>query len=247
MRQLTALVRLRQELAPAEVEEMFRLYRSYYDGTSVELFRADLASKSHVIQLHAAGRLRGFSTIALMRFDFGGLPNRAIFSGDTIIHHEFWGEQALAAAFCRFAGETKAAQPAEPLFWLLISKGYRTYRYLGVFARAYYPNHLAPTPQPMQDRMLRLARARFGDAYDASAGVVRFAHSHGHLRPEWAGVRSQLREHPAVRFFLERNPNFHAGDELVCLTELCAENMRSVARRAFVDGLRAAASCAVPS
>jgi hypothetical protein len=51
-------------------------------------------------------------------------------------------------------------------------------------------------------------------------------------------VRDHLQErHAAVQFFLERNPRFHAGEEMVCLTELSAENLRSFARRAFVRGL----------
>jgi hypothetical protein len=238
MAQLSARVRRREALTPGEAQEMFALYRSYYDGTSAEIFRDDLGAKSHVIELHAGGRLRGFSTLAVLRAEAG----RAIFSGDTIIHHEFWGEQALAAAFCRFAGALKAEETKAPLFWLLISKGYRTYRYLSAFARAYYPHHVHATPPPVQEQMRRLARAKFGDAYDAAAGVVRFPQSRGHLKPEWALVRPQLRMHPAVRFFLERNPRFHAGEELVCLTELCADNMRSLARRAFLEGFSAAAS-----
>jgi len=86
--------------------------------------------------------------------------------------------------------------------------------------------------------METLARARFGDAYDASTGLVRFERSRGHLRQPWAAVRGNLQErHAAVRFFLERNPRFHAGDEMVCLTELSAMNLRSFARRAFLRGL----------
>ena len=239
MGRLTASIRSRPELSTHETERMFELYDAYYDGSSLATFSRDLSRKSHVIELRAEGRLCGFSTLALMPFEIDGVPNLAIFSGDTIIHHEYWGEQALAGAFCRFAGRTKAENPQHPLFWFLVSKGHRTYRYLSVFSHDYYPNHARPTPRPIQQRMDLLARMRFGDDYDAAAGIVRFAQSQGHLRPRWADVRDPLRRNPVVDFFLARNPNHHEGDELVCMTELSVENMRSVARLAFVEGLNA--------
>jgi hypothetical protein len=36
-----------------------------------------------------------------------------------------------------------------------------------------------------------------------------------------------------------RNPDYHLGHELVCLTELCELNMRSRAKRAFIRGMQA--------
>jgi hypothetical protein len=242
---LAANLRERHELLEQDVEEMYALYETYYGGTSFALFREDLAEKSYVIELRAQGRMRGFSTLALMPFDFGGSHNLAIFSGDTIIDREFWGEQALVGAFCRFAGQLRARHPSQPLYWFLISKGYRTYRYLSAFAGSYYPHHAKPTPREVQELMDSLARRKFGEAYDPAAGVIRFPQSRGHLLPQWAEIREKLHVHPAVRFFLNRNPGFHAGEELVCLTELRAENLRSFAKRAFLDGLLGSRDCAV--
>lgn len=237
MGRLNASIRSRPELSTHEMEQMFELYDAYYDGSNFSIFSQDLGRKSHVIELRAEGRLCGFSTLALMPFEIDGVPNLAIFSGDTIIHHEFWGEQSLAIAFCRFAGQIKAEHPQHELYWFLVSKGHRTYRYLSVFSHDYYPHHARPTPPQIQQRMDLLARTRFGDDYHAGAGVLRFAQSQGHLRSQWAEMRDPLRRNPAVDFFLARNPNHDAGDELVCIAELSVENMRSLARVAFVEGL----------
>jgi hypothetical protein len=239
MSKLTTRIRPRAVLSRRETAAMFSLYETYYDGSSYDLFCHDLAGKSDVIELHAGDALAGFSTLAVMGFEHAGEANRAIFSGDTIIHHDYWGEQALVGAFCGFAGGLKARFPREPLFWLLISKGYRTYRYLDVFAHDYYPHRARPTPRGIAERIERLARDKFGEAYDADSGIVSFAQSRGHLRPQWATVREPLHVHRTVRFFLQRNPRYHAGEEMVCLTELCADNLRSFARRAFVAALNA--------
>jgi len=215
---------------------MFALYDRYYEGAGESAFREDLAAKSHVIELRVGPVLRGFSTVALQPFECGEERGLALFSGDTIIDHEFWGEQALARAFCRLAGRVSAEHPERRLYWFLISKGYRTYRYLHAFARRYYPHPVLPTPAAMQQRMDMLAYARFGEAYLRSAGIVRFVPARGFLRPSWSGVREGLRDRAEVRYFLQRNPGHAAGDELVCLTELTQGNLRSVAAREFADG-----------
>jgi len=237
MARLNANVRARDALSQREVERMFALYAKYYDGTNFAQFDADLAGKSHVIELRHGDALCGFSTIALIDFACGGMARRAIFSGDTIIDHHYWGEQVLPLAFCAYAGRVHARDPALPLYWFLISKGYRTYRYLNVFARHYYPRVDMPTPADEQACLDHLAHGRFGACYDAERGLLHFPQSRGHLKPEWAGVRDGAGVRREVRFFLERNPGYRAGDELVCIARLKPDNLRSYAHRAFLRGM----------
>lgn len=213
---------------------MYALYDRYYGGGDATTFRTDLEHKSHLVWLVEGERLRGFSTLATQSFHTFTQDARAVFSGDTIIDHQFWGEQALARAFCRFAGALKAQRPEQPLYWFLISKGYRTYRYLHAFAHRYFPHPNEATPPDMQARMHELARARFGSAYRPELGIVRFEPVRGYLRPPWNEVRDGLQPRPEVRHFLARNPGYVAGDELVCLAELSASNLRSIARREFL-------------
>ena len=237
MARLTANVRARSAIDAFDAERMYALYSTYYDGTTPAQFHADLNTKSHVVELRDGSALCGFSTIALIDFECAGAARRAIFSGDTIIDHRYWGEQALPLAFCAFAGHLHASAPALPLYWFLISKGYRTYRYLNIFARQYYPCVDRSTPAEDQACIDHLARSRFGEYYVAGPGVLHFPQSRGHLKAAWAGVRGGAVARREVRFFLERNPGYHLGDELVCITRLKADNLRSFARRAFLRGM----------
>ena len=84
---------------------------------------------------------------------------------------------------------------------------------------------------PAEVRELRdhLARERFGALYDNS-GIVRF--------PEPQVLREGLDEVPEgrrrdshVAFFLEANPGWMRGDELVCVTELTEGNLTPAGRR----------------
>jgi len=234
---LTARVRRRGELGHGDVLRMYVLYDCYYADTSFAQFAADLAAKDYVIELLcSAGELRGFSTVALLQCQAGGAARRAIYSGDTIIDHRYWGDQALAIAFCRLAGALKAAEPEQPLYWFLITKGHRTYRYLGAFSREYYPHPSRPTPPVLSQIIDALARSKFGADWKPDLGIVHFERPHGRLRADWTDPRPAVAARADVRFFLERNPGHAQGDELCCLTELAAPNLRAHARRAFLEG-----------
>ena len=237
-RRLSTSILTVDSIAATTVAEMFGLYSQYYDGTSRPLFEQDLKDKDHAVVLRSeTGEVAGFSTLAVLDVQLAGSPARAIFSGDTIIHRAYWGTQALAFTWLRFAGRIKAQAPDHPLFWFLIVKGHRTYRYLSAFSIDFFPRWDAETPSWAQNIMERMARDRFGDSYDAQRGIVSFPQSRGHLKREWAQIEPDERSRPDVTFFLARNPGYVHGDELVCLTELSLGNLQPLARRVFRQGL----------
>ena len=238
-RRLSATVDPVATLDRGAIDEMFDLYATYYDATSRPLFVTDLATKDFVVMLREpSGRLGGFSTLAYLDTEAGGRRLRAIYSGDTIIDHAHWGTQALAFTWLRFAGSLKSRAPDVPLYWFLIVKGHRTYRYLSAFSIDFFPHWEQPTPPDAKTIMDELARARFGAAYDAGRGVVSFPQSRGHLKPAWAKIEPDEADRPDVAFFLRSNPGFSRGDELLCLTELASGNLRPLARRVFDQGLK---------
>lgn len=224
------------ELSETDIHALYQLYGTYYGGTSPELFRRDLFEKDRILLLHdhEFQQIRGFSTLKIIPFTHDGQQARAIFSGDTIIDHHYWGEQTLPLAWCELIGEIASQQPEKPLYWLLIVKGDRTYRYLNIFSKTYYPNRRYATPPAIQAIINQLATQRFGEYYCAQTGIVHYPQTHGYLKPEWANPDTS--SHPEARYFAERNPHHADGDELVCLTALCADNLRSFALRGFQQG-----------
>jgi hypothetical protein len=227
-------------LCSSEREEMWNLYRRFYSGTQRELFERDLAQKDSLLLLHDTdARIQGFSTLAVGTTQFDGRPVRFVFSGDTIIDREHWGSQALAFTWLRYVGELKRERPDLPLYWFLIVKGHRTFRYLPAFAREFYPHWERDTPAHISGLMNQLARERFGAAFDAANGVIRYPESHGHLAEPFAEANEREAERDDVSFFLRRNAGYRQGDELVCLCELTADNLRPLARRLFAGESRA--------
>ena len=236
MNKLTTRTASPSELTEAAIGSLYNLYARYYGGTSPDLFRRDLLEKDHILLLEDEnGETRGFTTLKVIPFTHLGRSGRALFSGDTIIDHRFWGEQTLPLAWCCLAGRIKAQQPDLPLYWLLIVKGDRTYRYLNVFSKTYYPNRRYPTPPETQSLIDHLAAARFGRHYLPESGLIRYPESQGHLKNEW--LNEKTADNPESRFFRSRNPGHTQGDELVCLTLLEPDNLRSFALRGFTQGL----------
>lgn len=222
-------------------EEMWHLYSRFYAGTSRSRFHADLEAKDMALVLRdAREQLQGFTTLAVSTTEFEGRRVRVLFSGDTIVERAYWGSQALAFNWLRLAGALKRREPDVELYWFLIVKGQRTYRYLPTFAKQFVPDWRDSSPSQNLSRLLDvLARERFGEAWDPATGVIRFGESHGHLAPEWATVSEREAGREDVRFFLRRNPGYGQGDELACLCELTAANLRPLARRIFEDGVEA--------
>ena len=109
MPRLRAQVFTIDAIDPPTCSNMYGLYQNYYEGCTADRFAQDLANKTHAIVLRVENEtLRGFSTLALFDFEFEGALCQAVFSGDTIVHHEFWGEPTLPAAWLELAGQFKA-------------------------------------------------------------------------------------------------------------------------------------------
>jgi hypothetical protein len=205
-------------------ERMWSLYARYYDGVTRDTFDRDLSGKRDAIVAYDAGdgSLQGFSTLTWDRHRHEGRAFLALFSGDTIVSPEYWGQRALQNAFGRYFTRVKLAHPFTPLYWFLISKGYKTYLLLSRNFPEHWPRHDAAVPAWERGALDLLARERFGDAWAPAEGVVRFERPEARLREDVAPVDDETAAAADVRFFLQANPGHARGDELACLGRIRA-------------------------
>jgi hypothetical protein len=236
--------RLQSEIVPVSdlsegtARQLFEIYARHYDRVDWARFERDLYEKDFVILLREiqSGRWRGFSTQNIMHLKVQDIPVRAVFSGDTVIDRGYWGEQELVRSWCCFVGQVRAKEPETRLFWFLISKGYRTYLYLPLFFREFYPRYNASTPPFEQQLIHTLGKTKYPGHYKPESGLIVFAESQGQLTPELAQIPEGRQDDPHVQFFLARNPRHAEGSELVCLAEIAAANMKSLAARSVAEG-----------
>ena len=217
------------ELRPECVAQMLRLMQTHYEGVSEPQFLGDLQAKQWVILLYDESRLCGFSTQVLFDFAHENRPTRVLFSGDTIIDKHCWGSLALPVAWGRLM--LSLTCPDIELYWLLTSKGYKTYRFLPVFFHEFYPCFSTPTPVLECALVGKVAGQRFGTRFDAASGVLRAELGAQRLRKGVAELDGRRLRDPHVAFFQHRNPGHSHGDELVCLARFHPDNLRPYIRR----------------
>jgi hypothetical protein len=228
----------RSDLVQAEREAMLRLLGAHFEGVTRATFERDLREKNWVLLLEDQGRLRGFSTLLLYETCHAGATLTVVYSGDTLVEPEAWGSAALARSWIGSIQALRRLHPRGSLYWLLLASGFRTYRFLPVFWREFHPRFDAlPAPDELALRSA-LTRERFGSRYRPELGIVRLDAPQV-LRGELAHVPAPRRADPHVAFFLERNPGWTRGDELVCLTEIAEHNLTAAGRRMWREGERA--------
>lgn len=229
---LRSTVQARHLLPRAVTDRMFVLLAEHFEGTERATFDRDLAEKQWVVLLHDPdGTLVGFSTLMTLETHVEDRPIRAFFSGDTIVHRHYWGDPALAVVWGNFVLDQAARHPESKTYWFLISKGFRTYRFLPLYFKQFYPRHDTPTPPLLQAILDHLATLKFPGQYDPKSGLIRLEGPQDRLREELAEIPAGRLNDPHVAFFLERNPRYTEGDELACLAEIHPDNLTAAAVR----------------
>lgn len=204
-------------LDAATLEAMWALFDAHYRGISRAVFERDLFAKGEVLLLERGGRLTGFTSLSLRQLGRWWV----VYSGDIVV-----------AADCRdlgtarlFGGWTQAVWGRAD-WWCALSSGPRTHRLCHQFF-----HRVTPGPgieECRQESELRriFAVGGYGDCYDAESGVVTLPEAY-----EVLGGRAPRSEDPVDRLFMERNPHWSRGDELVSLVSLKAENWKPATLR----------------
>lgn len=232
---LTGTIWRPQELDQNARQQMCVLLQQFFENVDQEQFEEDLAEKEWVfVFTDTKTQIQGFSTLMRLDLQIDGQPVTAVYSGDTIIHPDYWHEMELPKLWGEhvfaLADEIHAQQPESKVYWFLISSGYKTYRFLPVFFQVFYPTYRQPTPPLIQRTLDALARHKFGDQYDPATGVIHLQES-APLRQGVADVDERRLKNQDIAFFVERNPGYTEGDQLACLVEIHRGNITPAGAR----------------
>jgi hypothetical protein len=210
-------------LKTRQIQAMFHLFEQFYDNVSFDRFKSDLKNKSKVIlMVDQKNKIKGFSTLHDFDFYNNGKNYRILYSGDTIISPEHWGTSVLTVAFLKQMIKLKAKYPTRPVWWFLLSKGYKTYLLLANNFINYYPRYDKETPTTHKELLKGLSEKLYPNHYNAKTGVIEFATGeHEKLKDSIAPITNELKEkYPKVKFFESKNPEWKKGYELSCIGEV---------------------------
>ncbi len=219
------------QLTPDLLEGMFKLMSEHFSGVKYASFEHDIYEKEWVALLRdSTGSVGGFSTMTIMKANVQGQPVRALYSGDTIVAERFRQLFSLERMCMPFIYRRVLQKPQFRWYWFIICKGYRTYRYLPVHFRRYWPAPGITTPPFEQEVLNVLAEMRFGNSFNPETGIIAAPDDYV-LRDGIGDITQRELQKPHTRFFADINPGWKTGEQVACLVELLPENLHRMSWR----------------
>lgn len=219
-----------QKLTELEKKTMFSLMDEFYDDTTYHVFIEDLEEKDYSILLFDTdNRIKGFSTQKRMSVEVGGEKVHGVFSGDTIIHKNYWGSIELYRLFAKYF--ISYGKRHGSFYWFLISKGYKTYKMLPLFFKEFYPNYKEKTPAYEQELIHSFGSVKYPDEYGRESGVIQYKGKKDKLKSGVADITKKQLNDLHILHFLKLNPEYFKGNDLVCIAKLTEENLKPAVRR----------------
>lgn len=215
---MKGLVKPISECSEKEISAMYKLMTEFYDNMEESVFRRDFADKDYCLVLYEEETLVGFTTQKVMSVTVNGREIHGMFSGDTIIHKDHWGELELFKVWAEFWFQF--AEKYEEFYWFLICKGYKTYRILPAFWREFYPNRSSETPEYEQKIIHAYASLLYPEEYNPETGVIEYRHVKDRLRAGVADVDSHRIKNKDIAFFCKANPGHTEGNDLACIARI---------------------------
>lgn len=209
-----------RNISAKDRQQMFDVFEQYYSGTDFKTFESDMCKKTGVILVRRRQDkvIVGFTTVTEYYFIMpNGKPACGVFSGDTIIQKEYWGSRVLQTRFFIYVLMKKISSGRTPLYWLLISKGFKTYLLLANNFLDYHP-HPKGKNAHLDAVVKSYCENLFPGIYDEKSGLLDFGDDYQMLKGGVAEITDELREEkPKVAFFEEKNPTWQKVTELPCV------------------------------
>lgn len=201
------------------IRQMYELYASHYDNTSLDGFMRDLCKTSGVILSvrESDDKIVGFATQTVLSLDIDGKAVRGVLSGDTVVDQQYKDNDKLGAAVYRFLIREHLRHPLTPFYWLLAAKSFKSYMLLARYCQKHFPG--VGRDQTVHRRITQAyCEQLFPQAFDKDKMLLDFGESQA--RPRASDVQAtseQASGNPAAADFEMMNPTWRGGTEMPCL------------------------------
>ncbi|MFT7371773.1 MAG: hypothetical protein ACI9T9_000452 [Oleiphilaceae bacterium] len=224
---ITACFKKIQYISILQLLEMHRVFVQYYHNANLHNFVTDMGKKTGVIILQEKNtkKIIGFSTWTELNIIKGDKKSIGIFSGDTVVEKEYWGNKELQKTFVKQLLKTKIKNPKTSVFWLLISKGYKTYLLLTNNFPKHYPSHKKNNIK-LESIVDEYCEQLYPDAYNKDDRLLNFGDDYQYLKDDVADITPDMTdENLDIRHFTKLNPSWQQGTELPCVGEVSLHMM----------------------
>ncbi len=215
------------ELTPSERATMFGLLSIEFLGVSRQDFIRDLEEKDAVMLLRKEthdGEIVGFSTLMILDLPIVGRKVKAVFSGDTTVLEEYRSSTGFGIEIGRYFMKTLGMFSEYEIYYILISKGWRTYKILPFFFKQFAPKYDTTTELCDKVVMDAFGLKKYFKDYDPEKGLIMFSKETQRLIPGSIDAVPPTAPDAHIQFFLEKNRTYLSGTELVCVAPVNQRN-----------------------
>src|SRR5258708_6994538 len=214
-----------------EKETFYQLLCQGFLGVSWNDFMRDLQEKDAVMILRKEqqkGEIVGWSSLMVLTLSLPGSEVKGIFSGDTVVLPEYRSSTGLGVELSRYFMNIQEQFPQNKVYYILISKGWRSYKIVAFFFKEFAPCYDKPTTAYDKAVMDAFGEKKYPHHYNPATGVVTF--SPQRARPESLdAIPSSIDAHTHVS--LRWNPGYLDGHELVCVARVSPDNFTKRVKR----------------
>ena len=132
-------------------------------------------------------------------------------------------------AFGRYVLAAKLRRPHRPLYWMLISKGYKTYLMMRRNYPRSFPSPAGAAPPAVRAALEGFYTKKFGATYDPATDISDVGDEGNTASGDAAVPPDELLSDPDVAFFVRKNPRYREGKELACLAEIRLRDYLAIA------------------
>ncbi len=220
--------------------KMFNLMKIYYENISWDNFNRDLNEKEWVVILrNNENDIVGFSTIMIIDHPDNEISVKGIFSGDTIVHKDYRGQYLLQITWFKFIlFELPQLHPDHKLYWILTTKGYKTYRLMTDNFKNFFPRFDRHTPRFENNLINVFSLIKFSEKFNSDNGTLHYDGKKDKVRQGVAEITEKHLENPHIAFFVEKNPGYVNGDELICIAEASLDNVEPFMQDIILNDLK---------
>ena len=227
MSKITSHTKTISEFTDDERIQCHNLLLEEFDGVIWDDFIKDFEEKEYAMYLMSEGRIVGFSTMMFIDVIVEGQNKKLIFSGDTTVLRKYRESFGFAVEMAKLFVRAIDLFPCMEIYYVLISKGYRTYRILPFYFKHFSPSYICETSREEQSIIAAFGQKKYPNQYRHNDGLLMFDGTTQRLKLDSIDAVQPFKGNPHTDFFFKKNPDYLLGNELICIAKVCPENFTS--------------------
>lgn len=218
--------------SPRTKQECFELLSKHFSCVTWNQFNTDFHEKQYVAILRKDGFLVGFSTMVTIPITTAnGKPVYVAFSGDTAIEFEARNSMGFGITLSSFFRENISTYGDGKVWYILISKGWRTYKAMDFMFHSFSPYPSKEISILEREIAVNFGKSKYPSRLQEESLILHGLNGDQKLKDDSPDLEVPTTE--LGLFFKQKNPNFSNGDELICLASLSYENFTERFKRCF--------------